>query len=162
MSQFPLELEPQNMLSVTHQQAKWHIYRHHDYSKAYHERPKSGWWPNSWKSLLFSQNSLNNPSIQPMKLPTPIKTMGFPGGASGKEFACQRRRCGVDLWVSKIPWRRKWHPTAVFLLGESHGQKSMVGYSPRCARVALGTHSLLRIDEKVPRLFMLKCKGQLS
>ena len=39
--------------------------------------------------------------------------MGFPGGASGKESACQCRRLkrrGFDLWVGKIPWRRKWHP----------------------------------------------------
>ena len=33
-------------------------------------------------------------------------------------------------WVRKIPWRRTWEPTAVFLPGESHGQKSLVGYSP--------------------------------
>ena len=32
--------------------------------------------------------------------------------------------------ISKIPWRRKWQPTLVFLLGESHGQRSLVGYSP--------------------------------
>ena len=29
----------------------------------------------------------------------------------------------------KIPWRRKWQPAPVFLLGESHGQRSLVGYS---------------------------------
>ena len=34
-------------------------------------------------------------------------------------------------WVSgKVPWRRKWQPTPVFLPGESHGQRSLVGYSP--------------------------------
>ena len=35
-------------------------------------------------------------------------------------------------WVEKIPWRRKWQPTPVFLPGESHGQRSLVGYSPQC------------------------------
>jgi len=30
----------------------------------------------------------------------------------------------------KIPWSRKWQPTPVFLPGESHGQRSLVGYSP--------------------------------
>ena len=35
-----------------------------------------------------------------------------------------------DPWVGKIPWWRKWHPTPVFLPRESHGQKSLVGYSP--------------------------------
>ena len=52
---------------------------------------------------------------------------GFPGG---KESACQGRRCGFSLWVGKIPWRRKWKPTLVFLPGKSHGQRSLVGYSP--------------------------------
>ena len=33
-------------------------------------------------------------------------------------------------WVMKIPWRREWLPTPVFLLGEFHGQRSLVGYSP--------------------------------
>ena len=36
----------------------------------------------------------------------------------------------LDLWVGKVPWNRKWLPTPVFLLGESHGQRNLVGYSP--------------------------------
>ena len=43
---------------------------------------------------------------------------GFPGGASGKEPICQRRRCKrcrFNPWIGKIPWRRKWQPTPVFL-----------------------------------------------
>ena len=35
-----------------------------------------------------------------------------------------------ETWVGKIPWRRKWQPTPVFLPGESRGQRSLVGYSP--------------------------------
>ena len=35
-----------------------------------------------------------------------------------------------DPWVGKIPWRREWQPTAVFLLGEFHGQTSLTGYRP--------------------------------
>ena len=35
-----------------------------------------------------------------------------------------------DPWVGKIPWRRKWQPTPVFLPGESHGERILVGYSP--------------------------------
>ena len=57
---------------------------------------------------------------------------GFPGYASGKEPACQcrrRKRRGFDPWVGKMPWRRKWQPTPVLLPGESHGQRSLVGYS---------------------------------
>jgi len=40
------------------------------------------------------------------------------------------KRDGFNPSVGKISWRRKWHPTLVFLLGESHGQSSLVGYSP--------------------------------
>ena len=39
------------------------------------------------------------------------------------------RRRGFDPWVEKIPWRRVWQPTAAFLPGESHGQRSLTGYS---------------------------------
>ena len=35
-----------------------------------------------------------------------------------------------DSWVRKIPWRRKWQPTPVFLPGKSHGWRSLAGYSP--------------------------------
>jgi len=35
-----------------------------------------------------------------------------------------------SLWVSKIPWRRKWQPTPIFLSGRFHGQRSPAGYSP--------------------------------
>ena len=43
----------------------------------------------------------------------------------------QCRRPEFNPWVRKIPWRRKWQPTLVFLPGKSHGQRSLVGYSPR-------------------------------
>ena len=60
--------------------------------------------------------------------------MSFPGGARGKEPACQCRRhkrCRFDPWVGNISWRRRaWQPTLVFLLGESSGQRSLVGYGP--------------------------------
>ena len=58
---------------------------------------------------------------------------GLPGWHSGKESACQSGthwRLGFDSWVREIPWRRKWQPPPVFLPGESHGKKSLVGYCP--------------------------------
>ena len=56
---------------------------------------------------------------------------GFLGGTSGKESTCRRlKRRGFDPWVGKIPWRKKWHPTPVFLAAESHGQRSFAGYRP--------------------------------
>ena len=56
--------------------------------------------------------------------------VGFPGGSDGKQSACNVGRLGLDPWVRKIRWRRAWKPTPVFLPGESHGQRSLVGYSP--------------------------------
>ena len=43
---------------------------------------------------------------------------GFPGSSDGKASACNAG-LGFDPWVGKIPWRRKWQPTPVFLPGES-------------------------------------------
>ena len=57
----------------------------------------------------------------------------FPGSASGKEPTCQCRRyksSRFDPWLRKIPCRRKWQPTPVFLPGESQGLKHLAGYSP--------------------------------
>ena len=54
----------------------------------------------------------------------------FPWRLSGKESACQFRRCWFNPWVRMIPWRSEWQPIPVFLPGEFHGQRSLVGYSP--------------------------------
>ena len=85
----------------------------------------SGWLTELRETL----NSLNHQCI--------IKGKGFPGGASGKKPACQCRRHerqGFDPWVGKIPWRRAWQPTPIFLSGEYHGQRSLAGYSPQGVR----------------------------
>ena len=73
------------------------------------------------------------------------EVLGLPSWHSGKESAgqCQCRRpgrLGVDPWVGKIPWRRRWQPTPVFLPGESQGQRSLAGHSPR-GRTALTIHA---------------------
>ena len=62
---------------------------------------------------------------QALTLDASLSKYGFSRWCSGKESACQCRRPGFDPWVGKIPWRRKWKPTPVFLLGESHGQRSL-------------------------------------
>ena len=46
--------------------------------------------------------------------------------ANARDYA----RYGCDPWVGKTPWRRVWQPTAVFLPGESHKQRTLAGYSP--------------------------------
>ena len=54
---------------------------------------------------------------------------GLPNGSAVKNrLQCSRR--GFNPWVGKIPWRRAWQTTPVFLPGESHGQRGLEGYSP--------------------------------
>ena len=58
---------------------------------------------------------------------------GFAAGASGKEPVCQSRRPkGYRFypWIGKMPWKRAEQPPPVFMPGESHGQRSLVSYSP--------------------------------
>ena len=79
---------------------------------------------------------------------TTMHKMGFPGGASGKEPVCQcrrRKRHRFDYWVGKIPWRRAWQPTPVFLPEESHRQGILAGYRPQGRKMSdmfegLSTH----------------------
>ena len=64
------------------------------------------------------------------------KILSFLWWFSGRVFTCQCKRCEFYTWVRKIPWRRKWQPTLVFLSGKSHEQRSLAGYSPwGCKRV---------------------------
>ena len=73
--------------------------------------------------------------------------LGFPGGwwwmvkmglypwalpkdGKGWVSCLQCRRPGFNSWVRKIPWRREWLPTPIFLPGEFHAQRSLAGYSP--------------------------------
>ena len=101
--------------------------------------------------------------------------MGFPGGTRGKESTCQCRRhkvCGFNLWFGKIPWRRAWQATSVFLPGESHGQRSLAGCSPWGRKESdttehlstvrpipasvsreLSSHSLLLFPPQLPNVF---------
>ena len=90
------------------------------------------WWP--WVLYVFRKLS----SFQALVTLELVwdgvaQWKGFPSSASSKEFACQcrrRKRCRFDPWVGKSPWRRKWHSIPKVLLGKSHGQRSLAGYSP--------------------------------
>ena len=67
-----------------------------------------------------------------------MKELGFAGDSDGKELTCQCRRhkrCGLDPWVGREdPLEKEMQPAPVFLPGESHGQQSLAGYSPRGCR----------------------------
>ena len=87
-------------------------------------------WTAACQAPLSSNTSWNLLQFMPIKLvcyliiasfsslAVPF-SLEFPWCLSGKESACQCRRHGFDPWVRKIPWRRKWQPTPVFLPGES-------------------------------------------
>ena len=57
---------------------------------------------------------------------------GFPDGSGIKNLPAvqETQRHGFHAWVRKMPWRKQWQPTPVFLLGEFHGPRSLAGYSP--------------------------------
>ena len=81
-------------------------------------------WPKYWG---FSIN--NSPLSEYLGLIS-FRNFGLPGWLSGKKNStCQWRRCRFDLWIGKLPWRKKWQPIPVFLPGKSHGQKSLEGYN---------------------------------
>ena len=88
----------------------------------------------TWIPVEFWSLSYPLCQLYPGALPWIVPVL--PGGASGKEPACQCRRneSPVRSWVSKIPWRRAWQPTPVFLPGESHGQRSLARYNPWVAK----------------------------
>ena len=58
-----------------------------------------------------------------------LSILGFSGGSVGKELACNSRKPGFDPCVRKIPWRREWQPTPVFLPGEFMDIGGWAGYS---------------------------------
>ena len=86
-------------------------------------------WSNQLAVGLIDHGSPKNKTVR-----KPIKILlTFSSDASGKESTCQCRSHGrgrFSPWVGKIPWRRAWQPTPVFLPGEFHGQRGLVGYSP--------------------------------
>ena len=81
--------------------------------------------------------------------------MGFPGGADGKESACNVSDPGPDTWVRTIPWRREWHPTPLFLPGESHGQRSLEGCSPWGHKELDTTEQLTKHHEVVGAMIII-------
>ena len=95
-----------------------------------------------------------------------LSVLGFPvvQTTGRKESSCQCRSCrrhGFNLCVEKIPWKRKWQPTPVFLPGKPHGQRSLVGYSPWDHKELAKTEPLishtstLKSERSLTSLFLL-------
>ena len=80
--------------------------------------------------LLFMLAHLFPPNIYQLHVRQWMIPLTIPRWLSGKESGCRCRKLRFDPQVRKIPWRRKWQPTPVFLPRESYGQRSLVGYNP--------------------------------
>ena len=63
-------------------------------------------------------------------VPLKYDFVAFPGGSMVKNVPANVGHLGSIPGLGRFPWRRKWQPTPVFLSGELHGQRSLVGYSP--------------------------------
>ena len=108
------------------------------------------WW--CWKVMFYS-------------LPLGTSLMAQMVKKKKKKKICQPcRRPQFKPWVRKIPWRREWKPTAVFLPGEFHGQKRLEGYNPWGHRVrhdwvtnTLETSRTSRLPWKTPLLSPISC-----
>ena len=88
--------------------------------------PQSPWYSHLWFFIvLLHQLILHQVSVQSHYLHEGASLV-----AQLVKILLQCRRPRFDSWVGKIPWRRKWQPTSVFLPGESRGQRSLTGYSP--------------------------------
>ena len=85
--------------------------------------------PHSHPQLDFNPSPCLHP-FRPLCSTYLLLSSIIPRWLSGKESACQCRRHRSHPWVGKVPWRRKWQPTPLFLPGKCHGQRSLVGYSP--------------------------------
>ena len=102
-----------------------------------------------WCGLPFpSPGDLPNSGIKPGSLMSYLHwqagslPLSFPGGAVVNNLpanAGKTQRGWFNPWAGKIPWRRAWQPTPVFLPGESHGQRSLAGYGPRDSKESIMT-----------------------
>ena len=83
----------------------------------------SGMFSADWMETLCHEG---NPWQARAERPLKLKD----GCLSSSCSAALIKRCSFDPWVREIPWRRKWQLTPGFWPGKSHGQRSLVGYSP--------------------------------
>ena len=81
------------------------------------------------EDLGLTPGSGNSPGDEQTTNSTTLGFLGFPGGSDSKASACNTGDPVFNPWAGKIPWRRKWQPTPVFLPGKSHGQRTLAGYS---------------------------------
>ena len=104
-------------------------------------------WTAARQASLYNTKSWNLLKLMSIKSVMPSNHLILcgpilPWWLRGESICLQCGRPGFDPWVRKIPWRRKWQSTPVFLPGESHGRRSLVGYSPQGRRESDTTERL--------------------
>ena len=112
----------------------------------------SSWWLPSGTVVIMMILLLLLLFIEELRLPWLLRQL---------RIHLQCRRPGLDLRVGKIPWRRAWQPTLVFLPGEFHGQRSLAGYSPVGHDWATNTYNTLRnyyVLRSMKKMLLIKIK----
>ena len=97
--------------------------------------------------VLPLKNRTNQKQQQPWQeslkeLAKALSLFVIPWWLRWERICLQCRRSGFNPWVRKVPWRREWLPTPVFLSGEFYGQRSLAGYNPQGHREADTTEQL--------------------
>ena len=114
--------------------------------------------PGHWRCHRTSFLRIFGCCVSPHFDPLPPAHPGFPGGSVVKNppaSAGDIRNVGLTPGSKKMPWRRKWQPTPVFLPGKSHGQKSLTGYNPWGHKESDTTERLEHTDTHTPRLSLI-------
>ena len=81
-----------------------------------------------------------------------------------QRICLQCRRLSFDPWIREIPWRREWLPTPVFLPGEFHGQRNLMGYSPwSCKKLDMTERStLIHLKRNVLDSFLYSHRNKIG
>ena len=105
---------------------------------------------------------------RPPKLQSPIEVLdSSPSGCPLASLMAQivkklpaMPRSGFDPWVGKIPWRKEWQPTPIFLSEELHGQRILAGYSPRGHKDSDMTKQLTLYSPQSIRFNLIRLHGE--
>ena len=89
--------------------------------------PTPVFWPGEFRELYRPWGCKESDTTERLSLQTQVALEVNDPPANAGDIRDVR---DTGLWVSEIPWRRKWQPTPGLLPGESHGQRSLAGYSP--------------------------------
>ena len=104
-----------------------------------------GWFPLGWTGLISMQSKglsrvFSSTTIQKHQFSSAQPSLGLPGCFRQWRICLQCKRTRISSSVGKIPWRREWLPTAVFLPGKSHGKGA-------CQSTVHGVQSRTRLSD---------------